>query len=103
MWYAQELPILKTLQLLETHDRTRHKSRHCEVCAYVIVGPRYREVSRKFDLCASCYSECKVPAKWGGQVGKTQPFVFKEALTGNDLSMLTSFGLGGLGGLGKSL
>ena len=82
---------MKTLTLLETHDRTRHKNRHCEVCAYVIVGPRYREVSKKFDLCANCYSECKVPAKWG-----SREYTFKEALTGSDLSF-TSFGLRGRG------
>ena len=82
--------------LLESHDRTRHDNRHCEVCAYDIVGPRYREVSRKFNLCATCYSERKIPAKWGKHNPNNKDFVFKEMLTGTDALMdkLSSFGLG---------
>eukprot|EP00475_Leptophrys_vorax_P037992 TRINITY_DN6621_c3_g1_i1.p1 TRINITY_DN6621_c3_g1~~TRINITY_DN6621_c3_g1_i1.p1 ORF type:complete len:513 (+),score=31.31 TRINITY_DN6621_c3_g1_i1:68-1540(+) len=73
-------PILYTLRKLEVYDRTRHIGMSCGVCRYAIVGLRYRETSKgRFDLCATCYSERKAPAKHARRA-----YVFGEYVTGTD-------------------
>lgn len=88
--WVQHFPILNTMVKLETHDRTRHLGMSCQVCRYAIVGLRYREVRGKFDLCATCYSECKVPSKYQ----KAKSFTFGEYVGGTD-RVRSSLGLYG--------
>lgn len=68
--------ILSTLVKLEQVDRVRHNGVLCGACDYVIVGPRFKEITKKFNLCSTCYSEGKVPAHV-----KLDEYVFKEYST----------------------
>lgn len=65
--------ILNTLVKLEQGDRVRHDGVTCAACDYVIIGPRFKETTKKFSLCSTCYSEGKVPAHV-----KLDEYVFKE-------------------------
>lgn len=65
--------ILSTLVKLETGDCVRHDGITCAACNYVIIGPRFKESTKNFNLCATCYSEGKVPADL-----KLDEYVFKE-------------------------
>eukprot|EP00245_Coleochaete_scutata_P009579 TRINITY_DN3182_c0_g1_i1.p1 TRINITY_DN3182_c0_g1~~TRINITY_DN3182_c0_g1_i1.p1 ORF type:complete len:818 (+),score=193.10 TRINITY_DN3182_c0_g1_i1:87-2540(+) len=69
-------PLMDVLLKLEHSDRIRHNSLTCSVCAYSIIGLRYREVHVHFNLCSMCYSEGKVPAQY-----KREDYVFKEFST----------------------
>lgn len=84
----EHFPILNTMVKLETYDRTRHLGMSCAVCRYAIVGLRFREAKSKFDLCATCYSECKVPVRWH----KQKSFCFNEYVGGTD-KVRSSLGL----------
>ncbi|CAI5997739.1 unnamed protein product [Closterium sp. NIES-64] len=90
-------PILYTLRKLEVYDRTRHLGMSCDVCRYAIVGLRYRETKSRFDLCATCYSERKAPAKHAGPSllsSRNRVFTFAEYVTGTD-KVREKFGLYG--------
>lgn len=68
--------ILLTLVKLEQGDRIRHDGVTCGACDYVIIGSRFKETTKKFNLCSTCYSEGKVPANV-----KLDEYVFKEYST----------------------
>ncbi|GJP50193.1 hypothetical protein CLOM_g9334 [Closterium sp. NIES-68] len=94
-------PILYTLRKLEVYDRTRHLGMSCDVCRYAIVGLRYRETKSRFDVCATCYSERKAPAKHAGGgssfIGgssRNRVLTFAEYVTGTD-KVREKFGLYG--------
>ncbi|KAG0606542.1 hypothetical protein M758_9G149400 [Ceratodon purpureus] len=65
--------ILNILVKLEQGDRVRHNGVTCAACDYVIIGPLFKETTKKFSLCSTCYSEGKVPAHV-----KLDEYVFKE-------------------------
>ncbi|KAF8405793.1 hypothetical protein HHK36_007870 [Tetracentron sinense] len=65
--------ILSTLVNLETGDRIRHGGYSCHACKYPIIGPRFKETTSRFNLCVTCYSECKVPSTL-----KQEEYRFKE-------------------------
>lgn len=65
--------ILSTLTKLEQGDHVRHDGVICAGCAYTIIGPRFKETTKNFNLCSTCYSEGKVPADV-----KLDEYVFKE-------------------------
>lgn len=65
--------ILRTLVKLEQCDRVRHDGIVCAACHYVIIGLRFKETTKNFNLCSTCYSEGKVPIEV-----KLEEYVFKE-------------------------
>ncbi|KAL6007683.1 hypothetical protein ACLOJK_033184 [Asimina triloba] len=65
--------ILNTLLKLEDGDRIRHGGHCCDVCRYPIAGPRFKETTSRFNLCATCYSAGMVPASF-----KKEQYTFKE-------------------------
>ncbi|GBG61482.1 hypothetical protein CBR_g21825 [Chara braunii] len=72
--------LLETVLMLEQRDRIRHSGLACAVCAYTLVGLRYKEVNVGFSLCSLCYGEGKVPQEF-----KRETYVFKEMKAENRL------------------
>mmetsp|Transcript_10083 Transcript_10083/g.11784 ORF Transcript_10083/g.11784 Transcript_10083/m.11784 type:complete len:797 (-) Transcript_10083:746-3136(-) len=78
-------PYLTALLKFEETDRIRHHGITCGASGYQIVGPRYRCVNGKFDLCAASYAAKQTPKS------NLQEFIFKEYLTEPPVTKLSKF------------
>ncbi|ONK72523.1 uncharacterized protein A4U43_C04F20300 [Asparagus officinalis] len=69
----QGFGVMSSLVKLEAGDRARRGKYSCGVCKYRVGGLMLKEISSHFCLCASCYSECRVPFAF-----QKEEYKFKE-------------------------